>query len=191
MPPPVLLRRSSGRRNNSKCWCRDRCSSRGDTRFFIAQYRSRRLACAQWLRARRTISVFLIKRRRNAVKTTEARRNSTDLGSWGFVHCAQAECQACLKSSIDADYCTSPARSIGRPNSLIGVSFTFRYLVGVGFASWVQGMVEKPIESWQVDDWNRALFNHYFAEGSDNTTVTRLAVTGEELSKAIDGIAGP
>lgn len=52
-------------------------------------------------------------------------------------------------------------------------------------------MAEKPIESWQVDDWNRALFHHYFAEGRDDTTVTRLAVTGEELSKAVDGIAEP
>jgi hypothetical protein len=52
-------------------------------------------------------------------------------------------------------------------------------------------MAAKPIESWQVDDWNRALFHHYFAEGPDDSTVTRLAVTGEELSKAVDGIAGP
>jgi len=52
-------------------------------------------------------------------------------------------------------------------------------------------MTEKPIESWQIDDWNRALFHHYFVEGHDDNTVNRLAVTGEELSKAVDGITGP
>jgi hypothetical protein len=52
-------------------------------------------------------------------------------------------------------------------------------------------MAEKPLELWQLDDWNRTLFHHYFAERGDGTTVARLAVTGEELSKAVDGIAGP
>jgi hypothetical protein len=52
-------------------------------------------------------------------------------------------------------------------------------------------MAEKPLELWQLDDWNRTLFHHYFAERGDRTKVTRLAVTSEELSKAVDGVAGP
>jgi hypothetical protein len=52
-------------------------------------------------------------------------------------------------------------------------------------------MAEKRIDSLHLDDWNRALFQHYFAENGDNTPVTRLAVTTEELSKAVEGIAGP
>ena len=52
-------------------------------------------------------------------------------------------------------------------------------------------MMETPIDSWQMDNWNGALFQYYFAEHGDNTPVTRLAVTGEELSKAVKGAAGP
>lgn len=52
-------------------------------------------------------------------------------------------------------------------------------------------MMETPIDSWQMDNWNGALFQYYFAEHGDNTPVTRLAVTGEELSKAVKGVAGP
>lgn len=52
-------------------------------------------------------------------------------------------------------------------------------------------MMETPIDSWQMDNWNGALFQYYFAEHGDNTPVTRLAVTGEELSKAAKGAAGP
>lgn len=51
--------------------------------------------------------------------------------------------------------------------------------------------MEKVIESWQLDDWNRSLFRHYFAEHGDGTPLTRLTVTSEELSKAVDGIARP
>lgn len=52
------------------------------------------------------------------------------------------------------------------------------------------GMAEKQIDAWQMHDWNETLFQHYFAEHSDNTTVTRLAVTGEEISKAVKGVVG-
>ena len=52
-------------------------------------------------------------------------------------------------------------------------------------------MMETPIDSWQIDNWNGALFQYYFAEHGDNTPVTRLAVSGEELSKAVKGVAGP
>ena len=44
-------------------------------------------------------------------------------------------------------------------------------------------MKEKPIESWQLADWNRALFQHYFADPHDNIPITRLTVTSDELSK--------
>ena len=47
------------------------------------------------------------------------------------------------------------------------------------------------MDSWHLDDWNRALFQHYFAEGTDTTPVTRLAVTSEELSKATKNVIGP
>ena len=52
-------------------------------------------------------------------------------------------------------------------------------------------MEEHPIDSWQLGDWNQALFQHYFSEGIDTSPVTRLAVTSEELSKAIKNIAEP
>jgi hypothetical protein len=52
-------------------------------------------------------------------------------------------------------------------------------------------MTEKAIESWLLDDWNRVLFQHYFAEHGESTPVTRLVVTGEQLSKAGEGIATP
>jgi hypothetical protein len=42
-----------------------------------------------------------------------------------------------------------------------------------------------------LGDWNQALFQHYFSEGIDTSPVTRLAVTSEELSKAIKNIAEP
>ena len=47
------------------------------------------------------------------------------------------------------------------------------------------------MDSWQLDDWNRALFEHYFAEATDPTPVTRLAVTSEELGKAVKNVVGP
>jgi|ERR1700745_544615 hypothetical protein len=52
-------------------------------------------------------------------------------------------------------------------------------------------MVDKSVDSWQLDDWNRALFQHYFAEATEPTPVTRLAVTSEELGKAIENVVGP
>jgi hypothetical protein len=52
-------------------------------------------------------------------------------------------------------------------------------------------MAEKSMDFWHLDDWNRALCQHYFAEGTDTTPVTRLAVTSEELSKATKTVIGP
>jgi hypothetical protein len=45
-------------------------------------------------------------------------------------------------------------------------------------------MPEKPWQQWIEKDWNIALFEHYFCAGEDEAPVTRLVLTGRELTQA-------
>ena len=43
---------------------------------------------------------------------------------------------------------------------------------------------EQPWQQWIEKDWNTALFEHYFCADEDDVPVTRLVVTGRELTQA-------